>query len=262
MGRAEWGADPEFFGPRHEYRESLILGEIRGVDREGPHLECAAGVGSLSMAIARGGRTVVAADRSLRSLAVLRRKIAAAGLQPCVFPVAADITALPFPPETFASATTAETLEHVPDDAAAVAELGRVLEPGGRLAGTVPADPRQWSAWDDWAGHLRRYTITGMKTLLTTAGLQPRRVRTWGFPLVRLYDALFLQRVNRRRLETDAPVERDPKLRTVRGLGRKRWLVGLVRTLFAVDRAFQWLPLGVGLLFSATKPASPKRPDA
>jgi hypothetical protein len=93
-----------------------------------------------------------------------------------------------------------------------------------------------------------------MTALLEGAGLEPS-VRTWGFPVVRLYDALFLKRVNRRRLETDRPLEADPSLRTVQRLGRKRWLVALVRTAFSIDRLFGRIPLGVGLIFSARKPA-------
>ena len=253
MGRAEWGADPEFFGPRHEFRERLILAEFRRAPVDGPHLECAAGVGSLTLEFARRDRRVVAADRSLRSLRVLQERVAAAGLASRVLPVAADITMLPFPDETFASATSAETLEHVPDDAAALRELGRVLAPGGLLAGTVPAGPGQWSDWDDWAGHLRRYTPAGMRARLAEAGLEAR-VRTWGFPVVRLYDGLFLKRVNRRRLRGGQPVEKDPALSRVQRLGRARWLVTLVRAAFSVDRLFNGSPWGVGLLFVARRP--------
>jgi SAM-dependent methyltransferase len=253
MGKAEWGADPEFFGPRHAFRESLILAALPKAPSDGPHLECAAGVGSLALSLARAGRKVVAADLSVRSLAVLRRRITEAGLCGRIVPVAADITRLPFPDGAFASATTAETLEHVPEHGAGAAELARVLRPGGILAGTVPAGPGQWSDWDDWAGHLRRYTPGEMRRLLQGAGLDPR-VETWGFPLVRLYDDLFLKRVNRRRLRSEAPVERDPALSRVQRLGRARWLVKLVRAAFSLDRLFTGSPRGVGLLFVARKP--------
>ncbi len=50
----------------------------------------------------------------------------------------ADIQQLPFPAETFSTIFCCETIEHVPDPAQAVRELGRVLRPGGRLFLTVP----------------------------------------------------------------------------------------------------------------------------
>jgi SAM-dependent methyltransferase len=254
MGKAEWGADPEFFGPRHAHREGRIVGTLRRfAPASGPHLECAAGVGSLSFSLARRGRGVVAADRSLRSLAELDRRARQAGLRERVLPVVADITMLPFDDESFASATSAETLEHLPDDAAAAGELARVLRRGGWLVGTVPANPRQWSDWDDWGGHLRRYTVSGMRELLGGAGLDAR-VMVWGWPFQRLYDELFLTRVNRRRLHTDGPLDQDPELRRVARLGRSRWLVGVVRVVLELDRLFDGLPWGVGLIYAAQKP--------
>ncbi len=251
MGRAQWGESPDFFGPRHAHREGRILRAVPA--GEGPHLECAAGVGSLSLAIARRGRLVVAADASLRSLAVVAGRARRAGLGGRVLPVVGDITRLPFRGGTFGTVTCAETLEHLDDDAAAVAELVRVLGPCGVLAGTVPAGPRQWSAWDDWAGHRRRYTRGAMERLLRAAGVAGR-VKVWGWPLVRFYDGLFLGRVNRRRLEGDRAVEADPALRAVAGLGRRRWLVRLVRAAFSMDRLFDGAPWGVGLLFVARRP--------
>ncbi len=257
MGKAQWGADPEFFGPRHAFREELLRWELarQAGPGDGLHLECAAGLGSLSISLARSGYRVVAADASLRSLAVLLGRAAAAGLAGSIRPVAVDITRLPFRDGVFDSATTAETLEHIPDDAAAVAGLARVLAPGGRLAGTVPAGPNQWSAWDDWAGHLRRYTPETIQQLLRNAGLEGR-ARWWGWPMTRLYDGLFLKRINRRRLETDGALERDPALRTVGRMGRSRLLVRIVRGILSLDRLFLGTPGGVGLLFSADKPAN------
>jgi SAM-dependent methyltransferase len=254
MARAQWGADPEFFGPRHAHREDRLERALRQrVPRPGLHLECAAGVGSLSVTLARAGATVVAADRSLRSLAVVARRVRSAGLADLVLSVVADITALPFDDATFASATSAETLEHIPDHRSAAAELGRVLEPGGWLAGTVPADPGQWSDWDDWGGHLRRYRPGEIADVLAEAGLEPE-VTVWGWPLLRIYDGLFLKRVNRRRLHHDGALADDPALAAVSGLGRRRWLVNLVRAAFAADRLFDGTPWGVGLLFTAKKP--------
>jgi SAM-dependent methyltransferase len=44
-----------------------------------------------------------------------------------------DLEALPFPDRSFDLALLNEVLEHVPDDGAALAEVCRVLRPGGRL---------------------------------------------------------------------------------------------------------------------------------
>ena len=254
MGKAEWGSNPEFFGPRHAHREGRIVHELWRRSSAGDlHLECAAGVGSLTIKLANK-RPVVAADLSLRSLSHLVKAARSAGVAGRVLPVVADITCLPFDDDTFDSATSAETLEHLPDDRNAAAELCRALKPGGWLVGTVPADPGQWSDWDDWGGHLRRYTTADMAELLADAGLEPH-VRTWGWPLLRVYDGFFLKRVNSRRLKTEGPVDADPTLRRVSGLGQRKWLVAAVRSAFEIDRLFDGVPWGVGLIFAARKPA-------
>jgi SAM-dependent methyltransferase len=254
MGRAEWGADPEFFGPRHAHREARIRRCLeRLVADPGLHLECAAGVGSLSVSLAGRGHTVVAADLSLRSLRILSERVATAGCGERVLSIVADISQLPFADGTFPSATSAETLEHIADHGAAALELARVLAPDGWLVGTVPAGPRQWSAWDEWAGHLRRYSAEEMRSILGAAGLRPD-VLVWGWPFLRLYDDLFLKRINRRRLDHDGEIQSDPALSTVSALGRSRWLVAAVSSVFALDRLFDGAPWGVGLLFAARKP--------
>ena len=252
MGKAEWGADPEFFGPRHAHREGRITGRLaRLLSAPGRHLECAAGVGSLSLSLARDGHAVVSADLSIRSLRVLIDRAESAGPAGSILPVVADITALPFADDSFASVTCAETLEHVERHDQAAAELGRVLRKEGWLVGTVPAGPSQWSDWDDWAGHIRRYSVADMDTLLADAGLTPTVV-VWGWPFLRIYDDLFLKRINRRRLQQDS-IDDDAALSTVAAMGRRRWLVKAVRTVFALDRPFDGAPWGVGLLFSAQK---------
>lgn len=54
----------------------------------------------------------------------------------------ADLTALPLAGGSVDLILTSHVLEHIPDDRAAMAELGRVLAPGGRMIVMVPFDPR------------------------------------------------------------------------------------------------------------------------
>lgn len=93
-----------------------------------------------------------------------------------------DATRLPFPDESFDRAMASEVLEHVPDDAAAFAELARVLKPGGTLAITVPAwlpERICWALSDEYhapampGGHVRIYTEPELRTKVRAAGLVP-----------------------------------------------------------------------------------------
>lgn len=98
----------------------------------------------------------------------------------------ADLTALPFAQDTFDIIICSHVLEHVPDDAAAFAELYRVLKPGGHALLLVPLaqdgkgtdedptinDPaeqdRRFGQWD----HVRLYDTEGFLGRMDTAGFQ------------------------------------------------------------------------------------------
>ncbi len=57
--------------------------------------------------------------------------------------VQADLTELPFPDRRFDVVLSSHVLEHIRDDGAAIAELARVLRPGGWAAIMVPFDPKR-----------------------------------------------------------------------------------------------------------------------
>src|SRR5438309_1650033 len=58
--------------------------------------------------------------------------------------VEGDIEAMPFEDGSFATVICTEVLEHVPDPLMALAEIQRVLRPGGTLIGSVPARSLVW----------------------------------------------------------------------------------------------------------------------
>ena len=95
--------------------------------------------------------------------------------------VTGDALALPFADASFDRLIAAEVLEHVPDDRAAIAELARVLRPGGRLAVTVPRwFPERvcWALSSDYHapavpdGHVRIYRRRVLAARLEAAGLR------------------------------------------------------------------------------------------
>jgi SAM-dependent methyltransferase len=83
-------------------------------------------------------------------------------------PLRGSLTQLPFDAGVFDSCLCSEVLEHIPDDAAAVAELARVLRPGGRLLLSVPTPPAPFDA-----AHVREgYTLPQMTALLERHGFE------------------------------------------------------------------------------------------
>ena len=76
-----------------------------------------------------------------------------------------------------------DVVEHCEDDARAVAELARVLTPGGRMLLSVPAYQWAWSDHDVQAGHHRRYTRPALARLVEGGGMHVVRA-TYAFAAV------------------------------------------------------------------------------
>ncbi len=73
---------------------------------------------------------------------------------------------------TFDLAVCQNVLEHIGDDRGAITAMARALRPGGRLALVVPAGPWLYGALDDAYGHWRRYTLSDLRAVVTSAGLE------------------------------------------------------------------------------------------
>src|SRR5262249_20926903 len=90
-------------------------------------LDACCGTGDLALAGERAGGRVVGLDFSVRMLQRARRKSST------IEWVEGDLLSLPFPEGTFDAATVGFGVRNVEDLAGALAELRRVLRPGGRL---------------------------------------------------------------------------------------------------------------------------------
>jgi SAM-dependent methyltransferase len=148
-------------------------------------LDAGAGFGRHAFELARRGYRTVALDRAAEEVEATRATLAAmvesgeAEDKHVVGGLRGDATALPFPDGCFDAAVTSEVLEHVPDDTGALAELRRVLRPGGILAATVPSwlpEKINWMLADDYhapaavGGHVRIYSATELTAKLRAAG--------------------------------------------------------------------------------------------
>lgn len=155
--------------------------------REGDHLlDLGCGAGRHTFEALRRGARVVALDQDVEELKGVEEMVTAmaeAGeIKPPAEPVTmvGDALALPFDDGTFDRVVAAEILEHIPDDRAAIAELVRVVRPGGTVAVSVP---RRWPERVCWAlsdqyhevegGHVRIYRGSELSQALVAAGLRP-----------------------------------------------------------------------------------------
>jgi demethylmenaquinone methyltransferase/2-methoxy-6-polyprenyl-1,4-benzoquinol methylase len=107
-------------------------------------LDVASGTADLAIRIGRlvgPGGEVVGVDISREMLAVGREKVARAGLQDRVVLQEANALALPFADGSFDGAVVGFGLRNMSDVAAALAEVRRVLRPGGRFASLEVSHP-------------------------------------------------------------------------------------------------------------------------
>jgi SAM-dependent methyltransferase len=152
-------------------------------------LDVGAGFGRHIFECARRGADVVALDYAedevVETRATLGAMVDAGEIDLDRFKgvLRGDATKLPFADDSFDVVITSEVLEHIQDDVAAIAEMVRVLKPGGHFAATVPAwmpEKINWMLSDEYhapksiGGHVRIYSSTELSAKLRTAGLDLR----------------------------------------------------------------------------------------
>ncbi|GIU99873.1 MAG: hypothetical protein KatS3mg014_1489 [Actinomycetota bacterium] len=178
-------------------------------------LDAASGTGLVARELARRNLRVVALDPSR---AMIRRgveAVRAAGLVDRIRFVAGRAEALPFPDATFDAVTFTHLLRYVEDPAATVAELARVLRPGGVMAGLefhVPDRPLAYAGW--WAQTRLVMPVLGALVspgwYRTARFLGPdieRFVRRYPLPVqVRWWQEAGMRRVRTKRVASGAAV--------------------------------------------------------
>jgi len=115
------------FGRDRHWKERLA--GLARVDRGTSALDLACGTGDIAFALARRGARVTGLDLTHRMLQLARQRPDARGVR---F-VTGDMMALPFPDATFDLVTTGYGIRNVPRIEPALAEIRRVLRPGGML---------------------------------------------------------------------------------------------------------------------------------
>lgn len=117
------------------WRRLAVREALRGRDPVAVRvLDLATGTGDLAIALSDAGAgEVVGLDFSSQMLAEAARKALSDSARGAIAWVEGDAMALPFPNESFDAVTIAFGLRNLPDYAAGLTEMARVLRPGGTL---------------------------------------------------------------------------------------------------------------------------------
>ena len=197
--------------------------------------ELGCGSGGMLEALARFGTAVgVETDAALRARAQERGLDVRVGALP---------DAIPLHPGRWDAVCLFDVLEHVDDEAGALAACRRLLVPGGRLFVTVPAYAWLWSRHDELLGHRRRYTARGLRQVAERAGFTVERLTYFNTILAPPIMAVRIVRAALRRpghdLDRPAP-----------------WLNRALAACFSAEaRLLRWTspPFGISILLAARR---------
>ena len=147
-------------------------------------LDVGCGRGRHTFACLKAGAHVVSLDAQRSEIDAVGAMVGAMRVAGEVAPgtrsggVVGDLTCLPFADSSFDRVIASEVLEHVVDDEAAIAEVARVLQPGGLAALSVPAAGPERANWalsaayhEVEGGHVRIYAKRELIGRCERAGL-------------------------------------------------------------------------------------------
>ena len=169
--------------------------------------------------------------------------------------VCGSALSLPFAEGRFDMVSAFDVIEHCDPETEALAEVNRVLQPGGTLLMAVPAYQWAWTDFDVANGHYRRYTRRRAVAAVERAGFRVERA-TYAFTSV--FPGFVAERITRRlkdRKHTSAldvvSVPEVPK-------ALHHALLAATKVDEALLRRRLDLPFGSSVFVAATKVAAPR----
>jgi SAM-dependent methyltransferase len=200
-------------------------------------LDAGCGPGNMLDRLSSRG-TVTGSDLSLPALSFCRSR----GYQRLML---SRLDALPLKEQDFDLVTAIDVLEHIPDDAAGLREIHRVLRPGGTVVLTVPAFQVLWGDHDDIYGHYRRYRVSQVAALMAATGFEVIKL-SYFQPLFFLPLLLFRRWKKLTRGGSNRPIEQRDDFVAI-GPGLNRLLTRVLAAEKYVLRRFAF-PFGVTLV--------------
>lgn len=148
----------------------------------GPVLDAGCGTGGFLARLRRQAPGVAAIGLEYHGPAAARARAKSGAAV-----VSGTVNALPFRDGGFGAVVSLDVLSHAAvDPARALAEMRRVLAPGGRLVLNLPAFAWLHSAHDEAVHNARRFAPAATRALLAASGFEGIRLRFWNALLLPL----------------------------------------------------------------------------
>jgi SAM-dependent methyltransferase len=199
-------AEPRSFWYRARAR--LIVDLVRKHFPEARDLlEVGSGSGGVLLALrdALPELRLVGAEPSAEGLALARERLPSE-----IELVELDVRAMPYR-KAFDVVGAFDVLEHVEDDAKALAGLVQATRPGGGVILLVPQHPRLWSDMDRVARHVRRYRRGELRRKAEAVGIEVEYVGSFVSALLpAMIGSRLLRGVSRRPYDPVAELEPGP----------------------------------------------------
>lgn len=162
-----------------------------------------------------------------------------------------DLRQCPLPNECVEAVTALNVLEHIAEHEQALAEIWRILKPGGVAHIEVPAGPHLYDIYDERLLHHRRYRLADLETMCRKCGFEVLKATHLG---ALVYPAFaWTKRRNRRALKLNAAEKKRIVAKQIRSSSES----SLLRLLLQLE---EWggrvasYPFGIRCIMVVRKP--------
>ncbi len=226
-----------------KHRNDCITTVMKHYPPPGPIFDIGGGNGFVALAIQKAGYEVIMVEPGISGARYARER----GIETVI---CSTIENVGFAENSLSAVGLFDVIEHIPSDTDFLKTMRRYMCPHGRLYITVPAYQFLWSTDDEFACHLRRYSMKTLLSRLKESGFFPEYA-TFFFSFLPVPIFLFRTVLSKLGFRGKQRLEREKKAHQLSGRASKTALNWLLNMEFGVLERKGSLPFGGSCLVVA-----------